>query len=555
MPNLRGKTWTTTTPANVEDAQYWEDHLISNEAAQKAAGAVQSVNNTLPDENGNINITPSPLGPTVVDSLNSTSATDALSANMGHELNEKKVDIHQGAENEGKILKVDENGDLVLDDDEGGAEWGGITGNIADQTDLQTALAPKVSETLLKDTVGWVGKNKFAVKLSDVKANNSSTGTWSGNTYTLNGITATFTTDANDYITEIKITGTSTSSAVFRFLSNAQFDSHDFVNMIINGLPASATQGWNGICYRFWKSDDSASFNLVNEEAVQDIGACNFGIRMASGFTCPSGGYVIYPMLRDASITDSTFEPYHKSVEDWYWENNPNAGAKNRCDLTQRVNESGVSSSITASGTGVRIYNTNAQTYAAIRVPLSLEKNTDYRLKTDVDYISGTGWVMVQYKDGGGSWTTLKDLSSNITGDIDLDDTFNSGSHDSYRLSLFCTRATSETGDITFNDLMIYDARDTNPDFEPYAMTNRELTEKVALREHTYTGTSDANGVVVASTVPHRPIVYCYGAPTGGGNVFVEARPGGGGIAFYCHNNGAKVASTEITIHYFDYQD
>lgn len=35
MPNLRGKTWTTTTPANVEDAQYWEDHLISDADAAK----------------------------------------------------------------------------------------------------------------------------------------------------------------------------------------------------------------------------------------------------------------------------------------------------------------------------------------------------------------------------------------------------------------------------------------------------------------------------------------------------------------------------------------
>ncbi len=28
MPNLRGKTWTTTTPANVADAQWWEDHVL-----------------------------------------------------------------------------------------------------------------------------------------------------------------------------------------------------------------------------------------------------------------------------------------------------------------------------------------------------------------------------------------------------------------------------------------------------------------------------------------------------------------------------------------------
>lgn len=32
MPNLRGKTWTPTTPAKTEDANYWEDHLIDDES-------------------------------------------------------------------------------------------------------------------------------------------------------------------------------------------------------------------------------------------------------------------------------------------------------------------------------------------------------------------------------------------------------------------------------------------------------------------------------------------------------------------------------------------
>lgn len=32
MPNLRGKTWTATTPAKTEDANYWEDHLIDDES-------------------------------------------------------------------------------------------------------------------------------------------------------------------------------------------------------------------------------------------------------------------------------------------------------------------------------------------------------------------------------------------------------------------------------------------------------------------------------------------------------------------------------------------
>lgn len=52
MPNLRSKIWTTTTPANVEDAQYWEDHLISEENAAKAAGAVQDAFKTIEVQSG-----------------------------------------------------------------------------------------------------------------------------------------------------------------------------------------------------------------------------------------------------------------------------------------------------------------------------------------------------------------------------------------------------------------------------------------------------------------------------------------------------------------------
>lgn len=54
MPNLRSKTWTTTTPANVEDAQFWEDHLISDADAAKIGSSVQSVNGVLPNASGNV---------------------------------------------------------------------------------------------------------------------------------------------------------------------------------------------------------------------------------------------------------------------------------------------------------------------------------------------------------------------------------------------------------------------------------------------------------------------------------------------------------------------
>lgn len=59
MPNLRSKTWTITTPANVGDAQFWEDHLISDTDIGKINSAIQTVENTYPDDAANVNVFPS----------------------------------------------------------------------------------------------------------------------------------------------------------------------------------------------------------------------------------------------------------------------------------------------------------------------------------------------------------------------------------------------------------------------------------------------------------------------------------------------------------------
>ena len=76
MPNLRGKTWTTTTPAYVEDAQFWEDHLISDADASKISSSVQSVNSITPDAQGNVDVVALPDGGTIGQVLTKQSSLD-----------------------------------------------------------------------------------------------------------------------------------------------------------------------------------------------------------------------------------------------------------------------------------------------------------------------------------------------------------------------------------------------------------------------------------------------------------------------------------------------
>lgn len=76
MPNIREKTWSAVTPANVEDAQWWEDHLISDVDFAKIGTAVQSVNNETPDASGNVELDTLPAGGTVGQVLTKQSSAD-----------------------------------------------------------------------------------------------------------------------------------------------------------------------------------------------------------------------------------------------------------------------------------------------------------------------------------------------------------------------------------------------------------------------------------------------------------------------------------------------
>lgn len=76
MPNLRSKTWTTSTPATVGDAQFWEDHLISDTDVAKIGSSVQSVNGNTPDGSGNVNVVALPNGGTVGQVLTKQSSAD-----------------------------------------------------------------------------------------------------------------------------------------------------------------------------------------------------------------------------------------------------------------------------------------------------------------------------------------------------------------------------------------------------------------------------------------------------------------------------------------------
>lgn len=129
--------------------------------------------------------------------------------------------------------------------------------------------------------------------------------------------------------------------------------------------------------------------------------------------------------------------------------------------------------------TGIRVTNSIANNYRGVFIPISIPKNTDITLSLSVSYTRGTGRFRVEgSNDDFATNTVIQDSdSSEITTSGEFSKTFNSGNYSAYRMRVNSSQATSEVGDITYNDIMLRYAEDTNTTFAPYAMTNQELTD------------------------------------------------------------------------------
>lgn len=160
--------------------------------------------------------------------------------------------------------------------------------------------------TLLKDTVGWTGKNLLKITATSKESN---------------GIT--FTVNADQSIT---VNGTATAEARLDLYTNVDRDLLVGKDIILSGCPDTGSQStyWlyanlhnvsdgsyaKGVnCYTM----DGTEYQIENTRYLSSV-----VIKIANGYT--ANNLTFYPMLRYADIADSTYEPYHESVETMYEE-------------------------------------------------------------------------------------------------------------------------------------------------------------------------------------------------------------------------------------------
>jgi len=151
------------------------------------------------------------------------------------------------------------------------------------------------------------GKNLLPMTLASLKAVNT-VATWSGNTYTRNGITFTVLTDANDNVTGIRANGTATAETAFYQINNTKLPLASG-QYAFNGCPSGGSdttyrmQLWNGQAW-FGETGSGRTFTYDADTTDTDL----VRIDILNGATC--NNVVFKPMIRLATDTDATFETY-----------------------------------------------------------------------------------------------------------------------------------------------------------------------------------------------------------------------------------------------------
>ena len=149
------------------------------------------------------------------------------------------------------------------------------------------------------------GKNLLSMTVANLKSLNTS-GSWSGNVYTVSNVTFTLQTDDGENVTGIKVNGTANAQILFYcgiFIPTAE------TSIKFNGIPGTGSQSTYSInlligssyAGDIYSGDSSANTISANTNV-------KYFIVIRSGYNAQS--LMFYPMIRLASVSDATFAPY-----------------------------------------------------------------------------------------------------------------------------------------------------------------------------------------------------------------------------------------------------
>lgn len=148
------------------------------------------------------------------------------------------------------------------------------------------------------------GKNLLPMTVEGIKAANTN-GSWSSNVYTINGGTFTILTDDDWNVIGLKVNGTFNATTIVRVSNDISLTRGGSYKL--NGC---ATDTIN--CRFDLTSNTSGSESYVNivGDTAFTAGQSSFRMSIIVNSGYQANNIMLYPMIRLASVSDATFEPY-----------------------------------------------------------------------------------------------------------------------------------------------------------------------------------------------------------------------------------------------------
>lgn len=153
-------------------------------------------------------------------------------------------------------------------------------------------------------------KNLFGAKLSDCKTINTS-GTWTGDSYAVNGVTYSIDTTNDGYITSIRTSGTATATTAL-VLGGVELT--EGVTYIVNGCPSGGSNNKYELMLMQRPSPGTGGVSGGHDYGegldYTETTTTTRGLQAVIRNGQNSNGLVFYPMVRLATVSDATFAPY-----------------------------------------------------------------------------------------------------------------------------------------------------------------------------------------------------------------------------------------------------
>lgn len=344
------------------------------------------------------------------------------------------------------------------------------------------ALTNKLNnEIVTRSELG--AKNLLPYDIQKIKALNTA-GTWNGNTYTPNNSSLNITLNTDGSIT---VDGTSASAAtatLYIYGSASEANENIFKGMIASGCPSGgATNKYSLAIQGFSTTTPSGGNNYHDIGEGITVGNDNYVrvyVRIQNNTTVSN--LTFKPMIRLASDPDATYQPYAKTNQELTAENqtltnnlDDEVSARAELGAHQLLDVNDNSNPINVAIANNGIVSTNTDTRAANIWVKCYKGNTavgDILISEDltVGKFKRTFTIPSNY-----DFDTLWIGHNGATRDLKAKIAFNKTG--SFKFICNVTGAdTSVSGGYVLENILICLATDNDETWQPYAMTNRELT-------------------------------------------------------------------------------